>query len=102
MPKRKKETSEMAAFSEASETMPTVSFARTLLRLKNGSVYEVLAEEGKYYVCDGARFRKGNPNIDSVTVFDAPDETEETPEPEAAKENAEEKAEEKPEDDFFS
>ena len=99
MSKRKKEASEMAVFAEASETMPTVSFARTLLRLKNGSVYEVLAEEGKYYVCDGARFRKGNPNIDSVTVIDAPEETEE---PEATEEESEEKAEEKAEDDFFS
>lgn len=41
--------------------------ARKVLRLRSGEVFEVLAEEGKYYLCDGARFRRGNPNIESVT-----------------------------------
>ena len=40
--------------------------ARKILRLRSGEVFEVLAEEGKYYLCDGARFRRSNPNIESV------------------------------------
>lgn len=48
------------------DTAESEAPARKILRLRSGEVFEVLAEEGKYYLCDGARFRRGNPNIESV------------------------------------
>lgn len=43
----------------------SVSEKRYLVFL-DGSKYEIIAERGKYYICDGTQFRKGNPRIKEV------------------------------------
>ena len=52
--------------AEVTECVDTPTISRKMIRLDNGSLYEVLSENGKYYVCDGGTFRKGNPHIRSV------------------------------------
>lgn len=44
----------------------TESAGRRTLTLKNGRQYEILFEDTKYYRCEGAQFRKNNPNIEHV------------------------------------
>lgn len=40
--------------------------AERFLVMRSGERIPVLKEDGKFYVCDGRRFRKGNPDIQKV------------------------------------
>lgn len=57
MAKKKKET----VLETSSETK-----ASKTLTMDNGSVYEIVSEDGKYYYCGTTQFRKSNPHITKV------------------------------------
>ena len=40
--------------------------AGAVLVMKDGTRYAILSEQGKYFVCEGTQFRKGNPRILTV------------------------------------
>lgn len=72
MGKKKKTPPEMEAAAEKAAAVPEqVTRRRTVLTLQNGAKFEVLRTEGKYIVCQGATFRRGNPHIVSVKEEDA-------------------------------
>lgn len=45
----------------------------TVLRMKNGKEHIVISEDGKYYHCSAASFRKSNPDIESVMKRTTPE-----------------------------
>lgn len=47
---------------------PVMQEAKRMLVLTNGRTYRITGENGKYYLCEGAQFRKSNPRIRSVGV----------------------------------
>lgn len=55
-----------------------------IIVLPNGEEIRVTKETGKYYLCDGCQFRKGNPSIKVKT------ETPKEPDPEESKEKGDE------------
>ena len=46
---------------------------KTFLVMKSGERYEITGENGKYYLCNGTQFRKGNQSIEKVEVVSCAD-----------------------------
>ena len=39
---------------------------KRMLLLKSGERYQIVAEDARYYRCEGTQFRKSNPSIERV------------------------------------